>query len=181
MPEETEYEKEERFIQLSKQQTNMLEMMEDNKFAIFEGVAGGGKTVMASLKAKMLNAEQEKVLFLCFNKELRQDLELSMENDDFVDVHNVYTLAKELIHINLVNKDIKEFYRYLDKFNLSEWPYKHIIIDEGQDIDDILLDTLYCFASDLGGCFYLFYDGNQLVHKNNFGKWVESIGEHPTS
>jgi hypothetical protein len=172
-------EKEERFIQLSKQQTMMLEMMEENKFAVFEGVAGGGKTVMASVKAKMLNEKEEKVLFLCFNKELREDLKVSMEDSSFVEVHNVYTLANKLMKKNLVNKGINEFYKFLDNYDLSEWPYKHIIIDEGQDIDDVILDTLYCFVNELGGSFYLFYDGNQMVHKNDFGKWVKSMNVVP--
>ncbi|MGF9964523.1 NERD domain-containing protein [Bacillus rhizoplanae] len=172
-------EKEERFIQLSQQQTMMLDLMKEQKLAIFDGVAGGGKTVMACIKAKMLNEKKENVLFLCFNAELREDLKLTMEDASFVEVHNVYTLANKLMNKNLVNKDITDLYNFLESYDLSKWPYKHIIIDEGQDLDDSLLDTLYCFVNELGGCFYLFYDGNQMVHKNDFGKWIKSMNVIP--
>lgn len=51
--------------------------------------------------------------------------------------------------------------------NYSEygWDYKHIIIDEGQDFSSEQIEALYTIAELEEGCFYLFYDKNQLVYK----------------
>jgi len=51
--------------------------------------------------------------------------------------------------------------------NYSEygWDYKHIIIDEGQDFSSEQIEALYTIAELEEGCFYLFYDKNQLVHQ----------------
>lgn len=172
-------EKEEHFIQLSKEQELILSVMDNKKFALFEGVAGGGKTVMASMKAKMLSDRGEKVLFLCFNSELKKDLSLSLREYPYVEVHNVYTLGTKLTGRNFMNDGIENFYKLLEEYDAAQWPYKHVIIDEAQDIDDSVLDPLYYFTNELEGKFYMFYDGNQLVHKNNFGQWIEAIKEEP--
>lgn len=53
--------------------------------------------------------------------------------------------------------------QYLNEYDKYSWPYKHIIIDEGQDFLEYHLELLYAIAEITDGCFYVFYDKNQLV------------------
>lgn len=163
------------YIKLTKQQVAILDFLDEQKTAVIHGLAGTGKTVLAIEKAKLLAAKNEQVLFLCFNNLLKNSLKHNniIPNVTF---HNVHSLAYEImgglsIDINMV---IEEFEKLLsDKIKPEQWQYVNIIIDEGQDLSDKLINTLYNLVRKKSGYFYVFYDRNQYILKNNIPRWIE--------
>ena len=131
------------------------------------GPAGTGKTWLAVAKAKEL-AKTGKVIFLCFNQFLRLDLQglkdedsKEYENIDFMNLPQL--VSKKIGGGGSIDKD--EIYVFLDRFDSYDWDYKHIVIDEGQDFDDIEIEKLYDIALLLDGAFYVFFDKNQFIIK----------------
>ena len=59
------------FNMLLKEQTALLDYLQEQPEAVISGAAGTGKTMIAVEKARRNSAAGEKVLFLCFNRMLR--------------------------------------------------------------------------------------------------------------
>ena len=168
-------EAEQAYIRLTNQQTALLDFLVEQDTAVIHGLAGTGKTVLALEKAKMLAAQGESVLFLCYNSFLRDSLR---ENNTIPNVsfHNAHSLAFEIMGSTdaSLDKVLLEFEEFLeDVFDKDSWDYKNIIIDEGQDLDDRLLNRLYDLTRSKKGCFYVFYDKNQFIMKNKLPYWIE--------
>jgi len=167
-------EMEDAYIQLTKQQTALLDFIEEQKTAVVHGLAGTGKTVIALEKAKRIAAQDESVLFLCFNSFLKDTLKNNAIPN--VTFHNVHSLAYEIMGPSdtTIDKVLSEFEEYLEVvFDEESWEYKNIIVDEGQDLDDRLLNRLYELVKKKNGCFYVFYDRNQYILSNKVSQWIE--------
>jgi len=168
-------EAEQTYIQLTNQQAALLDFLEEQQTAVIHGLAGTGKTVLAIEKAKRLSTQGENVLFLCFNSFLRDSLKNSNSIPGVV-FHNAHSLAFEVMGASdlPIEKVLEEFEEYLEEvFDSEMWEYKDVIIDEGQDLDDRLLNRLYDLVKHKGGCFYVFYDRNQYIMKNTLPHWIE--------
>lgn len=168
-------EMEETYIQLTRQQASLLDFLEEQKTAVIHGLAGTGKTVLGVEKAKRLAAQDEQVLFLCFNSFLRDALKRNniIPNVTF---HNAHSLAYEIMgqFDAPIEEVLEEFEDFLEEvFDEESWEYSNIIVDEGQDLDDRLLNRLYELVKQKNGCFYVFYDRNQYIMKNKLPKWIE--------
>lgn len=168
-------EMEETYIQLTRQQSALLDFLEEQKTAVIHGLAGTGKTVLGVEKAKRLAAQDEQVLFLCFNSFLRDALK---KNNTIPNVtfHNAHSLAYEIMgqSDSPIEEVLEEFEDFLEEvFDEESWGYSNIIVDEGQDLDDRLLNRLYELVKQKNGCFYVFYDRNQYIMKNQLPKWIE--------
>lgn len=168
-------EMEETYIQLTRQQAALLDFLEEQKTAVIHGLAGTGKTVLGVEKAKRLAAQDEQVLFLCFNSFLRDALK---KNNTIPNVtfHNAHSLAYEIMgqSDSPIDEVLEEFEEFLEEvFDEESWEYSNIIVDEGQDLDDRLLNRLYELVKLKNGCFYVFYDRNQYIMKNQLPKWIE--------
>ena len=168
-------EAEQYYLRLTNQQAALLDFLVEQETAVIHGLAGTGKTVLAVEKAKMLSTQGENVLFLCYNSFLRNYLR---ENNTIPGVvfHNAHSLAYEIMGKSDLNLDnvLEEFEEYLEVvFDKEDWEYKNVIVDEGQDLDDRLLNRLYDLVRSKKGCFYVFYDKNQFIMKNKQPHWVE--------
>ena len=168
-------EMEETYIQLTRQQAALLDFLEEQKTAVIHGLAGTGKTVLGVEKAKRLASQDEQVLFLCFNSFLRDVLKKNniIPNVTF---HNAHSLAYEIMGQSdlPIDEVLEEFEVFLEEvFDEENWEYSNIIVDEGQDLDDRLLNRLYELVKLKNGCFYVFYDRNQYIMKNQLPKWIE--------
>lgn len=154
---------------LLKEQANILNFLEEQPFAAISGVAGTGKTLIAVEKARRHAQSGDKVLFLCFNKHLCEHLKSNYHYDN-VSYYTIDAFACSICHSEYADFDEFET-RLLDLAYNNNFPYKHIIVDEGQDfgqtrieeasilniLEEIVLDDSVC------GTYYIFYDKNQLV------------------
>ncbi|MDY6290831.1 MAG: NERD domain-containing protein [Succiniclasticum sp.] len=157
------------YVQLTRQQFAVLDFLREQKIAAIHGPAGTGKSLLAMEKARMLAQTGQKVLLLCFNEFLLQHLR-TQELDPLITVHNVRSLAEEILQddslpIEQVNKFFEEY--FAADFDDTEWHYPNIVVDEGQDISDAMLEHLSFLAELNDGSFYVFYDRNQFILERN--------------
>ena len=166
------------FNKLLAEQTRILDFLEAQPTAVINGAAGTGKTMIAVEKARRNSVDGEKVLFLCYNRLLRDNLDQTHKhsgdisyNEQFQNV-NFYTIGQmaQKYAGSYDNWDGLEEWLYT-----AEFPYKHVIIDEGQDFALLpakeeegqknveIIDELREAALQSGGTFYLFYDRNQAI------------------
>ena len=154
------------FIRLLKSQARVLDFLQDQKSAVINGAAGTGKTLIAIEHAKRC-AKTDKVLFLCFNKMLRDDIAERCRDTLNIDV---FTIAKYACRAT--GASTPDYQILADQLMAHEddFPYDHIIIDEGQDfgiaaIEDAMLLDVFKHLIDIreGGTMYFFYDCRQFV------------------
>lgn len=168
------------FKRMLKEQIALLNYLEEQNNAIINGLAGTGKTVMAVEKAKRHSEKGEDVLFLCYNSFLKEHLK---EAYSYPHVH-YYTIDGLACKIcESKTPDYRELKERLEQmFCEGNFPYKHVIIDEGQDFGKIeaeeedLIDLLKANVIDdesRNGTFYLFYDKNQMIQSRKTPKYIE--------
>ena len=153
------------YVQLTRQQFAVLDFLREQKMAAIHGPAGTGKSLLAMEKARMLAQTGHKVLLLCYNEFLLQHLR-TQELDPLITVHNVRSLAEEILQdnslpIEQINKFFEEYFASV--YDDTDWPYPSIVVDEGQDISDAMLEHLSFLAELNDGSFYVFYDRNQFI------------------
>ena len=158
------------FFQMTRQQAYLIDYLEEIDYAVIQGAAGTGKTMLAVEKARQLNEQGEDVLFLVFNKYLSKYLE-RVYGKEFkcVKFTTIHMLVFQALGHDVTDRDIQH---YLKKMRSSEqWRYQHIIVDEGQDFAE-WNTLLYQLAKEKHGCCYIFYDKNQLVQKRDQLDWL---------
>ena len=158
-----------RYIRMTQQQSAILQFLSEQPTAAIHGLAGTGKTLLAIEKTRLLAADGQQVLYLCFNEFLLQYLRTHYQDIPQITFHNVRSLANEIIGPNdfSIAEIIPAFEQYFDEaYDDTLWPYPNIVIDEGQDLDDCLLEHLACLMELTNGTFYIFYDRNQAIMKN---------------
>lgn len=166
---EQEYE----FNRLTMEQAYLLDYLEEQQVAVIQGGAGTGKTMLAIEKARRLQRDGKKVLFLCFNRLLlqflRNNYRVELPNVNF---HNLMTLTTHALGYSNSDGDITF---YLENYKDYEWRYDAIIIDEGQDISEEHLVLLSMVAEETCKIFYVFFDRYQLVQQRNNLDWLKSV------
>lgn len=168
-----------KFHRLLKEQEGILNYLVEQRSAVINGAAGTGKTMIAVEKAQRHDSEGEKVLFLCYNANLRVFLEENYAGEN-IDYMTVAGLSCKLCKSS--NPDYKKTGEILeDMYITGTFPYVHVIIDEGQDfgyedmeeadilqiIHDIIVDN-----EKENGTFYVFYDKLQLVQGEKIPKYI---------
>ena len=125
------------FHKLLKEQSAVLNFLDEQRTAVINGAAGTGKTLVAVEKAKRHARRGEKVLFLCFNSQLKDYLSENFA-DENIEYSTIAGFACRLCHTP------KPDYDALERLLMTMWenksfPYRHVIVDEGQDFgsDDI--------------------------------------------
>ena len=166
------------FKRMLKEQVALLNYLEEQDNAVINGLAGTGKTVMAVEKARRHAEKDESVLFLCYNYYLKEYLQKNYGHPN-ISFYTIDGLACKLCDTITPNYDrLKDT---LEEMYLEEtFPYKHIIIDEGQDfgkerLNDIsIIELLKANVVDEGknGTFYLFYDKNQMVQAESLPSYI---------
>ena len=168
------------FNRLLDEQAKILNYLDEQRTAVINGAAGTGKTMIAVQKAQRHAAEGQKVLFLCVNAMLRDDLAKRYPNEN-IDFYNISGFACKLC--NTPKADYGKLKNKLEDMYLSEsFPYQHVIVDEGQDFgkEDIeekdILEQLKMIIIDtesLNGTFYVFYDKLQKIQSEVVPKCIE--------
>ena len=167
------------FHRMTREQSYLLDYLEEQQTAAIHGCAGTGKTMLAIQKAQRL-AEEDKVLFLCFNAFLKEFLQgqYSRQNLTITNLDSLYTQkTRKLLPSGLEGKEEKR--QLLEEF-LCDWQdyglkYRHIIVDEGQDFANEHLEALHAIAMENDGCFYVFYDKHQFVQGEAMPTWIDDM------
>lgn len=167
------------FRKMLNEQVLLLNYLEEQNSAVINGLGGTGKTVMAVEKARKHAEHGEKVLFLCYNKKLREYLKQTYKID------NVYYYTIDGLACFLCNTE-EPNYEMLKvlletMYCESSFPFQHIIVDEGQDFGrenigeceliDLLKDNVLEDESRKGS-FYMFYDKNQMVQSDKVPDYI---------
>lgn len=164
------------FRRMTTEQMYLLDYLEEQEEAAIHGVAGTGKTVLAVQKAKSL-AQTDRVLFLCFNRFLKTHLEEACPNSTNISFFTLDGLVGAFTGAFSQSPDertdaISEFLMDWDEYEL---PFKHIVVDEGQDFADMHLQLLHDIAQAHHGNFYVFYDRNQFVQGLRYPEWLDKM------
>ena len=166
----------ERLQRLTEEQKRVLESLAAHNRVAIEGAAGTGKTVLAMEKARRLALIGKRVLLLCFNVPLAQELQ---RRADGFEVETFHGLCWRLTKMAGVSNDVPAGSAARQRFFQDDLPlqllealeqlpgerYDAIVVDEGQDFFpgwwDCLDDAL---RKGREGTLYAFYDPNQCIY-----------------
>ena len=164
------------FHRLLREQTNVLNFLEDQKVAVINGAAGTGKTMIAVEKARRNAADGDHVLFLCYNRLLKEYLAANY-SDANIEYQTIDGLACKLC--NSAQPDYESANEKLnDMFNNGTFPWEHVVVDEGQDFgiagveESNILQTLRMIIEMNEGSFYVFYDNLQLIQAKAMPEFI---------
>lgn len=167
------------FHRMLEEQSGILNFLSEQKTAVINGAAGTGKTMIAVEKAQRHATAGEKVLFLCYNTQLKNYLSENYAHEN-IDYYTISGLACKLCNTTTPNyekmKSVLE-----DMYVFDNFPYMHIVIDEGQDfgIDAVeetgIIEVLKSIITDIkpdNASFYIFYDKLQLVQSRKIPQYI---------
>lgn len=166
------------FHRMLKEQSGILNFLYEQKTASICGAAGTGKTMIAVEKAQRHANNREKTLFLCYNVKLKEAL-AERFNNEHIDFFTLDGFACKVC--NSSSSNYEKLKSSLDDMYFKGcFPYKNIVIDEGQDfgmdnMEEIsLIQLMKDIVTDeaINGTFYVFYDKNQLVQSDKLPKFI---------
>jgi superfamily I DNA and RNA helicase len=177
------------FFKLEKDQIRVLDTFESNKRVLLEGCAGSGKTILAVEKAQRASIAGKKVLLLCFNIPLAQQLicrlkDLQLEAVDTFHFHGLCEHIITLIDgIFVPNKDnLNHFYevqcpeRLLTAIPKFLKRYDCIIVDEAQDfMPEWWLPIIDLMDDRNKSELYIFRDLNQNIFSRDSNIPIDNI------
>lgn len=160
--------REQQFIQLTQEQSRILDFLKLQKKATIAGAAGTGKTLIAIEKARQLSTDGGKVCFLCYNKLLAAYLSDKFSHYGFT-VKTFDSLAASLVGVQSSFEVTRNFFlEYLIEKN-NDFLYTDIVIDEGQDFEQDWLEYLDYRTK---GSFYVFYDAQQSIYGDELSDFI---------
>lgn len=175
----TAFESKRSYIQMTRQQASILNFLQEQPTAVIHGPAGTGKTMLAIEKANMLASKGEKVLYLCYNEFLVSYLKEHYKDTGII-FHNIRSLAEELMpHVECsISEIIPRFTEYFhNEYDDCLWSYNNVVIDEGQDIPESILEHISILTDMLNGHYYVFYDKNQYIMMHKSTHWLDTYGD----
>lgn len=150
--------------------TGILPPLYNNDYGIHvQGVAGSGKTWMLCSEAARLCQQGKKVLVLCFNNVLAKHLRsLSslVKYEKLITVETVSSFFNKILNNpgkwEYDKDDINKIAEYIEKNE----EYKHVFIDEAQDVKNLWWKALKKFTKNKKK-LYVFSDSNQTLYQPN--------------
>lgn len=169
-------ETDEKFLQLTQEQYQLLDWLEEQKQVLIKGSAGTGKTLLLIEKARRLADQGFSVLVLCFNIRLSEYLKSIIKNSNLVYVDNFHgfcELAAQKLNVPFVapedNESAQVFYEevapdlLLTAIDSGKVPsFDAVLIDEGQDFSESWWVPITSIIKP-NGWFYIFHDPKQNV------------------
>ena len=135
--------------------------------------------MIAVEKATRHANDGDRVLFLCYNAFLREHLSSKYSNKN-IDYMTIDGFACKICNTQTANyKQASD--KVIDMYLSRSFPYKHVIVDEGQDFgkeeieESDLLQSIYETVvenDEIDGTFYVFYDKLQLIQSKAVPKYI---------
>jgi hypothetical protein len=170
-------------IELSREQSAVLDVLSRRNRALITGGAGTGKTLIAVEKVRRLAVGGSKTLLVCFNDALAQSLARALANLPNASAHTFHSLCGQILATvrresgrdllaevqaehsdwDLYNQVIPEAASRAS--DLTDLQFDAIVVDEAQDFRDtywLPLELLLRGGSQ--GTLYIFYDSNQQIY-----------------
>lgn len=158
---------------INRVQENYLDFLENYNQAFITGGAGTGKTWIAVKKALREAQKEKKVLFICFNKYLKQFVQDKLKEIDNIRIETIESLLynqlgqrryDELKENNF--KGLFDTYYNLD----SKETFDAIIVDEAQDFNlEWALTIRSMLVNENESVLYVFLDKEQNIFSRDFG------------
>jgi superfamily I DNA and RNA helicase len=183
-------EEEEELITLTHEQALLLSRLGRQRRMVVTGPAGSGKTLLAIERAERLAEKGKRVLFICFNRALRDHLRRTKRNENLLinNFHSACVALAKRAEIPLSTDDGSE---PTPEYWQEELPialmsaidelgkqYDALFVDEAQDLHDDWFAALTYTLKDPDDSFiWLFMDDNQRVYEasltvpTDFQKW----------
>ncbi len=163
---------EELLVQLTQDQSEVLEGLYANARVRIEGTAGSGKTMLALERAKAYANEGLSALLLCYNRKLADWLRQRAPVLDGLKIAHFHGICAEFcdkagLEWAPPEKDSEHFWRHrtvellLDATDIATDRYDAIVVDEGQDFHDEWWLGIESLLREPGGPLYIFYDRAQ--------------------
>lgn len=170
---------EEALVTLTHDQARLLQMHGRERRMVVTGPAGSGKTMLAVERAKRVAAKGGDVLFVCFNRRLRDHLRRA-EKDSGVQFHTFHGLCTALAKRAGVSLSTDGGNEPGPGYFDEELPlallaaieelgpqYDALFVDEAQDLSNDWLEALIGTLREPDEAFvWLFMDDNQRVYDN---------------
>jgi hypothetical protein len=168
---------------LTAEQLQVLDMLAEHRRAAIRGVAGTGKTLLAIEQCRRSAQAGDRVLFVCYNRQLAIFVRRELTRDlgplmTDVTVASYHDMAGEWGHrIGLpvrlpqpIGDGFESYYEeelpqyFLQAIEaLPEERFDTIVVDEGQDFIDAYWFTLESLLASADSRLFLFYDENQRI------------------
>ena len=173
-------------IELTNQQKSILRQLKRRKEAVIEGGAGTGKTVLALDQAQTLAEQGLKVLLLCYNQKLGNELKIKSQHIDSLHSMSFHEFCSWRIRQVKSNaeRDLIEESRniyteddlydvlmpdaLINSYEIAPIQYDVILIDEGQDFKPeywLAIEMLRVQQEDTK--LYIFQDSNQAIYTDS--------------
>lgn len=170
---------EEQMVTLTHDQARLLHMFGREKRMAVTGPAGSGKTMLAIERAKALAADGKSVLFVCFNRRLRDHLR-KREKDSGITFNTFHGLCVALAKRGEIplstdggSEPTQDYWddelplALLDATEKLGPQFDALFVDEAQDLHNDWLDALMATLRDPDNALvWLFMDDNQRVYAN---------------
>lgn len=171
-------ESEQVIIELSERQLETLSILRRRRRVEITGGAGTGKTMLAKEVARRLSREGLRVLWVCYNRPLRDEVADELSEFSSIRVQTFHQLCEasaKSAGIALPPSNSAGYFddalplALLEALAGTGVPrYDAVIVDEAQDLDPSWWDCLIeCLEDPAGGVVYSFRDDNQRIYRES--------------